>query len=98
LPYIELADRDRLDPLIEDLTRHIRSMSTVEGDATGYAGLLNYTCTRLALGVIPEKKYGHIATVTGVFQNMISEFYRRYATPYEEDKMAETGDVFMPET
>ena len=30
----------------------------------------------------------------GVFKNIADEFYRRYAVPYEDEKIAEHGDVY----
>lgn len=59
------------------------------------AGRINYVCTRLALKLIePYKSYSTIAMITGVFSNISAEFYRRYAAPYEDKKIAENGDVY----
>ena len=96
MPYIEPAERRALDPAIEALAAEIRALRDAQDDPGGYAGLLNYACTRLALEVAPERRYASIAMVTGVFQNIISEFYRRFATPYEEEKITVNGDVYPP--
>jgi hypothetical protein len=56
--------------------------------------LLNYACTRVALGVIPERRYASIALVSGVLHNIADEFYRRYAVPYEDQKIKDNGDVY----
>ena len=66
------------------------------GDAA-YAGLLNYTCTRLAMQVIKIQfgalRYWIIATTTGVFHNIADEFYRRMAVTYEVVQIEKNGDV-----
>jgi len=97
MPYIEPDQRDTLDPAIDALIEQIKRTQAAAGDPTAYAGLMNYACTRLALGVIPERRYASIATVTGVFHNIINEFYRRYAVPYEEAKITDNGDVYDQE-
>ncbi len=98
MPYISQDFRKPLDPLIDQLAQQIAANSADSNDQdTAYAGLLNYTCTRLALKVIRlrfgKMRYGIIATVTGVFKNVSDEFYRRLAAPYEEGKIKEHGDV-----
>ncbi|MEK7824891.1 MAG: hypothetical protein AAB266_00555, partial [Nitrospirota bacterium] len=66
------------------------------GDAA-FAGLLNYTCTRLALKILRLQfggiRYWLIAVVTGVFRNISDEFYRRVAIPYEDMQIKKNGDV-----
>jgi hypothetical protein len=94
MPYIDPAHRTALDPAIDRLAEEIRALRDAHDDAGVYAGLLNYACTRLALEVVPGRRYAGIATVTGVFQNIISEFYRRFAVPYEDEKIDANGDVY----
>ena len=96
MPYIDPAHRGALDPAIADLAERIRALRDAHDDPGLYAGLLNYACTRLALEVVPGRRYAAIATVTGVFHNIISEFYRRFAAPYEDEKIAVNGDVYPP--
>jgi hypothetical protein len=95
MPYIDPTNRSALDPAIERLAEDIKELTEAQGDPGAYAGLLNYACTRLALEVIPGRRYVSIATVTGVFQNIISEFYRRFAAPYEDEKIQANGDVYL---
>jgi hypothetical protein len=38
--------------------------------------------------------YQLIAEITGVLDNVKSEFYRRKAVPYEDVKIKENGDVY----
>ena len=62
-----------------------------------FAGLLNYTCTRLALKVVRQQfgamRYWIIAILTGTFQNIADEFYRRIGVPYENRQIYKSGDV-----
>jgi hypothetical protein len=92
MPYIPEEQRRRLDPCIDRLGNEIRELAAKqEGD---YEGLLNYSVTRLALKVIPERRYKHIARVTGTLTNVIQEFYRRFGAKYEDEAIARHGDVF----
>lgn len=91
MPYITPEDRPRLDAAIEALARAVRECAAERG---GFEGHLNYAITRLALEVIPERRYASIARVTGVLENVKQEFYRRYAAPYEDEQIARSGDVY----
>ena len=62
---------------------------------------LNYAFTRMALGYIERhgKDYQHISEVIGAFECAKLEFYRREfyrrdVVPYEDQKIAENGDVY----
>ncbi len=94
MPYIKLEYRPRLDAHIENLAEEIKQIIQETGDEGDFAGFLNYSCTRLALKTIPARRYKWIAMVCGVFSNIVHEFYRRYAAPYEDQKIKESGDVY----
>ncbi|MBI2450621.1 MAG: hypothetical protein HYV47_03775 [Candidatus Nealsonbacteria bacterium] len=94
MPYIKQEVRKELDSGIKSLADKINDLAKKEGDEAAFAGLLNYTCTKLTLKTIPARRYKWIAMVCGVFSNIIHEFYRRYAAPYEEEKIKESGDVY----
>ena len=64
------------------------------GKDQAWAGLLNYSVTKLTLQVMPARKYWVVAMVSGVLHNIADEFYRRFAAPYEDEKIAENGDVY----
>ncbi len=101
MPYIKKEDRVSLDPLIDSLAEEIVAKSKEAGNDAAYAGLLNYTCTRLALKIIRlqfgKVRYWIIATTTGTFHNIADEFYRRLATPYEDVQIKKNGDVDLYE-
>jgi hypothetical protein len=97
MPYIAPQHRQELDPLIEALaTRIVQEADKIDQDAA-FAGLLNYTCTCLALSIVRRRfgrlRYWLIALLTGTFKNIADEFYRRLAAPYEDQQIAVNGDV-----
>ena len=94
MPYIKQEYRPEFDKHIEELAEAIKKAAAEQGYDGAFAGFLNYTCTRLALQVIPARRYWAIALITGVFKNIADEFYRRYGVPYEEEKIKENGDVY----
>jgi hypothetical protein len=97
MPYISLGHRQALDPLIDKLALQIVHEAQVMGYDGAFAGLLNYTCTRLALKVVRHRygamRYWIIAILTGIFKNISDEFYRRIAVPYENRQIEKSGDV-----
>ncbi len=107
MPYIAPELRRELDPLIDQLASRLAAQAESAGYDGAFTGLLNYTCTRLALATIRSRwgrlRYWLIAALTGVFHNMATEFYRRLAGPFEDVQMPQTGDVdlfhdFLKET
>jgi len=92
MPYIDRGSRQKIDEEIYALSEKINSLVRAS-DETSYLGLLNYTLTSIILQTIPRKKYWLIAGVTGVLQNIITEFYRRYVENYEEEKINQNGDL-----
>jgi len=71
----------------------------VELDPVKYAtepGDLNYQITMLCIQYMKkkDKNYQHINDVLGALEGAKLEFYRRYAAPYEDDKIKLNGDVY----
>jgi hypothetical protein len=54
MPYISQDHRQKLDPLIDRLAMQIVHDAQAMGYDGAFAGLLNYTCTRLALKVVRQ--------------------------------------------
>jgi hypothetical protein len=94
MPYTAQYKREKLDTHIDALADAIKKITAESGESLSYAGMLNYSCTTLALKIAPEKRYGTIATISGVFANIGDEFYRRYAAPYEDEQIEKNGDVY----
>ena len=97
MPYISMKHRQSLDPLIDKLALQIvHEAQALEYDGA-FAGLLNYTCTSLALKVVRQQfgamRYWIIALLSGTFKNIGDEFYRRIALPYENRQIEKSGDV-----
>ena len=99
MPYISQDHRQPLDPLIDKLALQIVQEAQAMGYDGAFAGLLNYTCTRLALKTVRHRfgtmRYWIIAILTGTFKNISDEFYRRIAVDYENRQMEKSGDVDM---
>ena len=97
MPYIAPQHRQELDALIDELAgRLIQEADKMNYDAA-FAGLLNYTCTCLALKIVQRRfgrlRYWLVALITGTFKNMADEFYRRLGVPYEDQQIILNGDV-----
>jgi hypothetical protein len=101
MPYIEPSHRLELDALIDELAARIVNRAKESRYDGAFAGLLNYTCTRLALQIVRQQfgamRYWLIALLTGTFQNIAAEFYRRVGVPYENQQIAKNGDVDLYE-
>ena len=74
MPYISQPSRAGLDAHIDALANEIRALAKSEGHDAAFCGPLNYACTKLALQVIPVRRYWTIALVVGVFKNIADEF------------------------
>lgn len=87
MPYIKPERRAHLDCAIEELQAELAGLGNEEGD-------LNYAISRL-IGAAFEgtPKYRTIARMTGVLENVKSEFYRRVAGPYEDKAIEKNGDI-----
>ncbi len=89
MPYIKKEQRNELDPIIEIL----RSKLSSETDVA--VGQLNYITTKLGWHVMRRGvRYHKINAVIGALECSKLELYRRIAGPYEDQKIAENGDVF----
>ena len=60
------------------------------------AGELNYAITMLLVCYWEThgKNYQTINDILGALEGAKAEFYRRVAAPYEDQKIAENGDVY----
>lgn len=85
MPYVAPEARSRLDA----------------GAEPAEAGELNYAITRIVDAYLKRSavidgrtRYAHLNEVIGVLECAKLELYRRIAAPYEDDKIAENGDVY----
>lgn len=79
MPYIKPEQRQKLD----------------DGSLPQDAGELNYALTRLLHRYLEAKglRYSTLNEIMGVLSCAAQEFYRRWAIPYEDEKIRENGDV-----
>ena len=85
MPYVTSEARTRLE----------------HGDHPDGAGELNYAVTRVVdtfLARLARRdgrtRYAHLNEAIGVLECAKLELYRRVAAPYEDEKIAENGDVY----
>ena len=84
MPYIHPLRRvyftDAIDSLLDDISS---------------PGDLNFVVTTLLHGIVKRRgpSYGQYNALIGVLECAKLEFYRRKAAPYEDEKIAENGDM-----
>ena len=88
MPYIPQDERTELDELAGALVTNLRNGN--------FRGKLNYFISSVAEGLIQANGvcYSFLNDFIGVLECVKLELYRRVATPYEEKKLEENGDVF----
>lgn len=84
MPYIKKARRYELTPLVADDLLN--------------SGELNYVITKICNDYIGDHgnklSYALVNDIIGTLECVKQEFYRRIAVPYEDNKIAENGDVY----
>jgi len=90
MPYIKQEDRPQYDALVARLASELRGTE----DQMDRAGHTNYVITTLLLAAYPNRKYATMCLVDGILADIGREYYRRRAAPYEDEKIAENGDVY----
>lgn len=90
MPYIPQNQRDTFDNMIK-----IISHDLLENDR-GLQGKLNYIVSAVIANILKEQgtSYTLVNNLVGVLECAKLELYRRVAAPYEDTKMAESGDVY----
>ena len=86
MPYIDNEQREKIDPLVEQLR-----------DVLGSMGDLNYTITRLCDAYLTTEegiRYSRLNDLVGALECAKLELYRRVAAPYEDKKAKENGDAY----
>jgi hypothetical protein len=91
MPYIKEDRRQSLDTCIENMISCLSHQDNE--DMSNVLGDINYCFSRVLSGVMKQPSYNKIAMITGVLENIKQEFYRRVASPYEDKKILENGDI-----
>lgn len=100
MPYIKEKNRVALDRAIGSAVETIKSnVEKSFGDDLDanellkLSGDMNYFISRLIGQLMGDVSYGKICIITGVLENIKQEYYRRVASPYEDKKITENGDI-----
>lgn len=96
MPYINEEERPELEDAINSLITAIRENKTGlnnPNDMASHLGRINYSFSRVLGGLMGSPSYNKIAMITGVLENIKQEFYRRVASPYEDIKINQNGDI-----
>lgn len=88
MPYINEEARAELDEAV-------RLAGNTSELALDNVGQLNYMITTLCLNYLKykERRYSHVNAVVGAMECAKLELYRRFAAPYEDEKIKENGDI-----
>ena len=102
MPYITQSARGikrgnqsvSLDELVEMAIDNLKiSDVTTDQEMLAMAGDINYLFSSIIVGCMSNPSYKKIALITGVLENIKQEFYRRVASPYEDKKKKDNGDI-----
>ena len=100
MPYIKEENRIVLDRTIGSAVETIKSnVQKSFGDDLNVdeflkiSGDINYFVSRLVAQLMGEVSYSKICVITGVLENIKQEYYRRVASPYEDKKIVQNGDI-----
>ena len=86
MPYIKYEERKDIDKYISEIKDFLANPETTVGD-------LNYMITKILLATKPIK-YTDYNALVGMLECCKLEFYRRAIAVYENEKIAENGDVY----
>lgn len=92
MPYITLVEREVLDDEVDKLCVVLEEQGYNEGQVT----YVLYKIVARWFKHIP--KYKSIARIRGVLTGTMTEFDRRIAAPYEDEKIEDNGDVDLEYT
>jgi hypothetical protein len=87
MPYIKPEKRLELDKIIGQIVSHFEKVEDKDRD-----GQLNYLFTK-TLKSLYRPSYFNYERIMGLLACIQHEFYRRWISPYEDNKIKEHGDV-----
>lgn len=94
MPYIKEESRKLLDECIQNMGGCLTEGNQLTDDELiSILGDINYTFSRVLGICMGNPSYSKVAMITGVLENIKQEFYRRIATPYEDQKILQNGDI-----
>lgn len=85
MPYIDQQCRKKFDEILED----------IQYVGVETAGELNYLISKICLTYLDRhgKRYQYMNDIMGALTGVQAELYRRVIAPYEDLKIAESGDI-----
>ena len=92
MPYISTEKRRILDPVVDDLITQLRGMQ-LDDPEDNPEGNINYVITKV-LDKMYNANYREIVNATGILTSCLLEYYRRMATPIEDQRIYENDDVY----
>ena len=88
MPYISRPERVPYQGILDEIAE------TVPKDQAKRPGHLNFLITSLLRRVYgPNMRYADHNEVMGVLNCVSQEFYRRFTSPYEDQKIEQEGDI-----
>ncbi len=87
MPYTKQEDRDKYEAWVSALIEDLKEEGFPPGDVT----YLMYKI--VGHWFLHKRSYQTIAEVRGVLAGVLSEFDRKFAFPYEDEKIEENGDI-----
>lgn len=100
MPYIKQEQRKQIDAAINQLREALVKTQMDDETATD-EGMLNYAITRILMtvyGTSKNTRYANINNAIGLLECCKLELYRQVATPYEDQKVFENGEVVVDES
>jgi hypothetical protein len=89
MPYIKQERRAAIDPDLQKLIKFLKAIGMKKGD-------MNYVMTKMCQEYVAHhgKSYDHLSDVTGMLNDVKTEFERKVVAPYEEEKIVENGEIY----
>lgn len=94
MPYIKQHKRDALDSPIKAIVDILKRLESDEAYDNNNEGNINYVFSSVLAKIYKDKGYAGVNAVGGVLLCTWSEFYRKLASPYEDQKERENGSVY----
>lgn len=93
MPYIVEDKRRVLDPIVESLLDSLRGLQCDDPDGDSLEGNLNYIFSSI-LSRLYNSGYTDINAAMGLLASVSAEYYRKQATPYEDQKEFDNGPIY----
>lgn len=92
MPYVKQEIRNAVNNGVDLLIQELKTLE--HNDIGDMGGNLNYVITRLLTECFPKRQYAEMAKAISVLEMAKMEYYRRVASPHEDQKSFDNGDVY----